>query len=138
MRRLPPPDLPEDDPLPPDTQPNGRLDPPRRRPPVAVATARPRPPHRFQPSWYRPGLGGTQRGARLLLAVTLGTGALLSASAALPAMFTVALGGWALRSVWAFGAAEEVERTLRRRWRWLRLVRRRVEREPERVKVWVW
>ncbi|HKP76054.1 MAG TPA: hypothetical protein VJT67_10960 [Longimicrobiaceae bacterium] len=138
MRRLPPPDLPEDDPLPPETEPAWGFDPPRRRPPTAVAAARPRQPHRFEPSWYHPGLGGTQRGARLMLAITLGAGMVLSVSAALPVMVTLALGGWAMRSAWAFGAGEELERTVRRRWRWLRLVVHRRQQLPERTILWVW
>lgn len=138
MRHLPPPDLPEDDPPPRETQPGRALVPPRRRPPTAVATARPRGPFANQPSWYRPGLGGTQRGARLLLALMLGAGALLSVSEALPVAVSLVLGGWGARAAWAFGAGEEVERTLRRRWRWLRLQRHRARQHPERVVLWVW
>jgi hypothetical protein len=74
----------------------------------------------------------------MTVAMMLGVGAVLSVSAALPALVTVGLAAWALRAAWASAAGEEIERTTYRRWRWLRRARHRTAALPEPIKLWVW
>jgi hypothetical protein len=111
---------------PPQTQPEGRLDPPRRDPPTAVGTAKPKPPSEpYRPTRYGSGVTRIQRTARGFLGSVLVAGggaaiALGSAAAIVVVGAVLSLGGVvvtyrALRAPSVFGRADAARRTSSRK-----------------------
>jgi hypothetical protein len=134
MSLVTPPELPEES-DPPEVDPRGALQPPPRIPPIALGT-RQLPPSEpeYTPGVYSRRLSPTSRSARSILALIFVGAGLVTGSH--QARFT-ALACFALAVLCAYAAmrAEGVERTILRRFRWLRRRRRQGAAAQRRPKI---
>lgn len=127
-KRFRAPDLPDDEPDPPRTEPSGSRRPPIRRPPTAVATRRPRDPRDFGPSYYGRRMRMMERMPRLVLAAVLWIASVAGGATGMPLALLLASTLCAALCTWSALAAEGALRSLRRRGRWLRVRRLRSRR----------